>query len=143
MPVTLHCKYFPLSADQVSRVWQEAIRLRQHNDDAVAVGCVSPRESAALNKTYRGRSGATNVLTFSYGAEAGRTPEHDVALCLSVVKTEARQRLVAVEDYAALVLAHAFLHASGLDHATQDEARAYARAERTVLARCGFRLLEW
>lgn len=116
---------------------------QQHRDDEVAVRCVSRRTSAELNTTYRSRSGATNVLTFSYDAEPNVAPEHDVVLCLPVIKAEARQRRAAVADYAALVLSHAFLHVCGLDHTTRTAAKAFARAEREVLQSCGFGLIAW
>lgn len=143
MPVTLHCKTFILSAEQVKCLWQTVLSQQQHRDDEIAVRCVARRTSAELNRTYRGRVGATNVLTFSYDAEPHVAPEHDVALCLPLIRAEARQRRAAVADYTALVLSHAFLHACGLDHTARGAAQAFARAEREVLERCGFRPLTW
>lgn len=143
MPVTVQCQRFPLTRRRVSRLWREVISLRRYSDDSVAVRCVSERASSGLHKRYQGKRGATNVLTFSYTGAPTRKPTHDVALCLTIVKAEARARGATLADYAALVLAHAFLHATGMDHARAGAARTFARAERMVLRRCGFRLAAW
>lgn len=144
MPVTLHCKRFPLAGGDVARMWREVVALQPHGDDDVSVSCVSVREITDLQAQYRGRRGATNVLTFSYTDEPKPEPMHDVVLCMAVINREADRRRFMVRDYAALVLAHAFLHVVGLDHErSRAEAQVMARAERTVLARCGFRFTGW
>ncbi|MBI4021821.1 MAG: rRNA maturation RNase YbeY [Candidatus Andersenbacteria bacterium] len=144
MPVTLRCKRFPLAAGEVARLWRAVIQLREHRDEDVTVCCVSVREMTELQARYRGRPGATNVLTFSYTAEPKPEPMHDVALCMAVINREGRRHSFNRRDYAALILAHAFLHAVGLDHErSRQQALAMRQAERFVLTRCGYGYTGW
>ena len=162
MPITIQCNEFLLTADEVARLWQETIALREHADDQVTVRCVSEDEIRELNKTYRQKDEPTNVLTFSYpqqGIGAPRSSEsevgsssdeheaesatHDVALCLTVAEREAKQRGAQLRDYLALLLTHAFLHATGLDHEESEAAAAaVAQAERAILQASGFAAAE-
>lgn len=142
MPVALQCDDFCLSEGGVARLWEETCVYREYTDDEVTVRCVDKREITRLNKRYRKKDAATNVLTFSYNSEprkASPRGEHDIALCLSVAGEEAKARGVLLKDYVAWLLVHAFLHATGMDHeCSPDAARAMELAERTVLQRSGF-----
>lgn len=133
MPVFVQCNGFPLSDEEVAGLWWETVALRQYPDELVTVCCVTEREIKRLNKQYRGREEATNVLTFSYDGE------HDIALCLAVAKREAQEGNVSLRDYGAWLLAHAFLHVTGLDHEwSDDEAVAVRQAEVDILKAAGF-----
>lgn len=116
-----------------SKLWQAARAYRQFPDDRVNVRVVSTEEIRKLNKKYRGKDKATNVLTFSYDKE------HDIALCLDVAEREAEEKRVGERDYVAWLLVHAFLHATGLDHErSEEEAREMEQAERDILTRAGY-----
>src|SRR5688572_26421307 len=110
MPIVLQCTEFPLSESETDALWRETIQHRRFSDDQVNIGCVTEEEMRALNQQYRGKDKPTNVLTFSYGNE------HDIALCLLVAEQEAKQRGAGFKDYTALLLVHAFLHVTGMDH---------------------------
>ena len=106
----------------------------------LAVRIVGEDEGRALNRQYRGKDYATNVLTFDYGDEAGagllpataskeegaNTPglhRHgtvmaDLVLCGPVVEREAREQGKSLEDHYAHLLVHGTLHALGYDHET-------------------------
>ncbi|MEX1112222.1 MAG: rRNA maturation RNase YbeY [Candidatus Andersenbacteria bacterium] len=133
MPVTLHCK-LPLSTEEVSTLWLAVIRDQSKEDSEVAVSCASKEEIKQLNMKYRGKDKATNVLTFSYDEQ-----HHDIAICLSVAQSESKAREMTDRDYVALLLVHAFLHATGLDHEVSSDAQvAMEQAEKNVLTECGF-----
>ena len=133
MPVFVQCNGFPLSDEEVAGLWRETTTLRQYPDELVTVCCVTEGEIKRLNKQYRGREEATNALTFSYDGE------HDIALCLAVAKREALGCNVSLRDYGAWLLAHAFLHVTGLDHErSADEAVAVEQAEVDILKVTGF-----
>ncbi|MEX0649886.1 MAG: rRNA maturation RNase YbeY [Candidatus Andersenbacteria bacterium] len=133
MPVTLQGE-LPLSKEAVERLWQAVVDLRSIQDDLVAVASVSEEEIRALNAKYRDNDKSTNVLTFSYGEG-----EHDVVISLGVARREAQERKTALEDYVALLLVHAFLHAAGLDHEQSDTtAREMNEAEQQALQKAGF-----
>ena len=121
MPILLKNEDFPLSAQKVNALWQATIQYRSFFDEDVAGQCVASEEIRHLNKTYRGHDVVTNVLTFTYESDPKEFPqiltsEHDVVICLSVAEKEARERNVRYDDYIALLLTHAFLHVTGMDH---------------------------
>jgi probable rRNA maturation factor len=144
MPAHLVGQGSPLSATQLERLWQEVCIYTGHTDEEVSVRLVSEEEMRTLNATYRNKERSTNVLTFSYPAVAGTSEgtQHDVALCLSVAETEAHERTVTLEQYVALLLVHAFLHAQGWDHErSEEEADKTKMAENAILEAAGFTAL--
>ena len=103
----------------------------------IAVRIVGAEEGQALNRQYRGKDYATNVLTFDYVQEP--EIEADLVLCAPVVEREARdQRIDLVAHYAHL-LVHGTLHAQGYDHEDDGPEAACMEARETeVLAGLGF-----
>lgn len=142
MSVTIDgAENFPLTISEVERLWQATIHYRQMADAPVAVRCVLPEEMRMLNNQYRGKDRPTNVLTFSYPPTSEMEMEsgHDIALCLDVAQAEAKERQASLPDYTALLLVHAFLHASGMDHErSAEEAQATTVAEKEILQQAGF-----
>lgn len=144
MTVTVQCNaIFALSRGDVDRLWAETRTAAAHGDDEITIKCVDEEESKRLNKKYRDQDAATNVLTFTYNNDLSRQElplsGHDIALCLAVAEREARDRRVALRDYIAVLLVHAFLHAAGMNHERSDtEAKAAQQAERKILKSCGF-----
>lgn len=137
MPVQLQCENFVLTDEEARRLWDETIRYRDFLDDEVTVRCVSEAEIQRLNQQYRGQGKPTNVLTFSYTDE--ERGGHDIALCMAVAEHEAFERGAEVRDYAALLLVHAFLHATGMDHEhSKAEVKATEAAEQAILKQAGF-----
>ena len=66
-------------------------------------------------------------------------PTHDIVLCLAVAEREAEAREMMLRDYAAWLLVHAFLHVTGLDHESSDQAAASTtQAEVAILAAAGY-----
>jgi probable rRNA maturation factor len=115
------------------RRWARAALER---DARVTVRIVGTEEARKLNRHYRGRDRATNVLTFVM-RERPRL-EGDIALCAPVIAREARAgRKSAAAHYAHLVV-HGVLHLQGYDHDTEREARRMERLESRVVARLGF-----
>jgi probable rRNA maturation factor len=99
----------------------------------VTVRIVGAREGRSLNRRFRGKDYATNVLSFPYKNGAG-----DVVLCHPVIAREARaQGKTLAAHYAHLVL-HGLLHLRGYRHEKKREARRMERAEIRLLARAGF-----
>ena len=115
------------------RQWARAALDR---DAEVTVRYVAEAEGRRLNRQYRGKDYATNVLTFVYGEDplAG-----DVVICAPVVAREAREQGKDVRAHHAHLLVHGLLHLQGLDHErSRREARRMEARERAVLARLGF-----
>ncbi|GAB3650987.1 rRNA maturation RNase YbeY [Ramlibacter alkalitolerans] len=80
----------------------------------IAVRIVGAEEGQALNREYRGKDYATNVLTFDYTREP--VVAADLVLCAPVVEREAKEQGKALEAHYAHLLVHGALHAQGYDH---------------------------
>ena len=101
----------------------------------VALRFVAEAEGRRLNREFRGRDYATNVLTFVYTEKplAG-----DVVICAPVVAREAREQGKEVGAHYAHLVVHGLLHLQGLDHESEADAEKMERRERRVLAALGF-----
>lgn len=133
MAVSVQCDSFPLGESEVAGLWREVLRQTGWGDGVVTVRCVSKQEMQRLNRRYRGKDKVTDVLTFSYGEE------HDIALCLEAARQEAGWGGRKLKDYAAWLLAHAFLHVTGMDHeGTSEEADRMEKLEGAILKKKGF-----
>ena len=105
-------------------------------DARVTLRVVDGREGRALNRRYRGRDRATNVLTFVY--DEGASLAGDIVLCAPVVAREARaQRKSLAAHYAHLVI-HGMLHLQGYDHERDDDAARMEAREAAVLRVLGY-----
>jgi len=102
----------------------------------VTLRIVGAHEALSLNRTYRGRATATNVLSFRYAQ--GRAVHGDLVLCHAVVQREARaQGKTTAAHYAHLVV-HGILHLRGFDHARRAAAARMEAAERRILRGLGY-----
>lgn len=106
----------------------------------VGVRIVNEAESAALNASYRGRAGATNVLAFPFQPPPGTRSDllGDLVVCAPVVNREARAQAKAWPAHWAHMIVHGIMHLRGYDHRTAREAAAMERRETSVLQRLGF-----
>ena len=99
----------------------------------VTVRFVTIEEGRVLNRDYRNKDYATNVLSFIY--EAGPVVG-DLVICTAVVRHEAKEQGKPIKAHLAHMVVHGMLHLQGYDHETgaRDAARMEAR-ERAILAR--------
>ncbi|MBE0549444.1 MAG: rRNA maturation RNase YbeY, partial [Rubrivivax sp.] len=102
----------------------------------IAVRIVDAEEGRALNRDYRGKDDATNVLTFDY--EHAPTVVADLVLCAPVVEAEAREQGIAVEAHYAHLLVHGTLHAQGHEHEDDDAATVMQAQESKILLALGW-----
>ena len=102
----------------------------------VTVRFVAAAEGRRLNRDFRGKDYATNVLSFVY--EDGAAATGDLVVCLPVVLREAKQQGKPAKAHLAHMIVHGMLHLQGYDHETgqRDALRMEAR-EREILARFG------
>ena len=100
----------------------------------VTLRIVGAREGRRLNRTFRKKNYATNVLTFAYGRGAG-----DLILCHPVIAREAREQGKTLAAHYAHMVVHGLLHLRGYDHEKKREAERMERAEARLLRRAGFR----
>ncbi|CAN7619675.1 rRNA maturation RNase YbeY [Rhizobacter sp. LjRoot28] len=102
----------------------------------ITVRLVDAEEGRALNRDFRQKDYATNVLTFDYTREP--VVVADLILCAPVVEAEAAAEGMTLEAHYAHLLVHGTLHAQGHEHEEDDEAEAMEARETEVLATLGF-----
>ncbi|MBS0212164.1 MAG: rRNA maturation RNase YbeY [Proteobacteria bacterium] len=100
---------------------------------------VDEREGRSLNRHYRGKNYATNVLSFPAEIPEGvKLPLlGDIVLCAPVVAREAREQHKDLQAHYAHLTVHGVLHLLGLDHDDEREAEAMEALERHILAGLG------
>jgi probable rRNA maturation factor len=106
----------------------------------VCIVLVDEDESSALNAQYRGKQGATNVLSFPM-----QLPEYvteralgDMVICAPVVEREAEQQGKPAPAHWAHMVVHGMLHLQGYDHEAEPEATAMEALEIRILRELGF-----
>ena len=102
----------------------------------ITLRIVATREARTLNKRYRGRDYATNVLTFVYPEQ--RPLAGDIALCAPVIRREARAQQVGLAAHYAHLTVHGVLHLQGFDHLKTHEAERMERLEARILKKLGY-----
>ena len=112
------------------------IRHALESDAEITVRIVGEEEGQTLNRDYRSKDYATNVLTFDYTQEPVVTA--DLVLCAPVVEREARENGKTLQAHYAHLLVHGTLHAQGYDHETgEEDAEAMEALEIEILAGLG------
>lgn len=112
------------------------IRAALEASGEITVRIVGAEEGRALNREYRAKDCATNVLTFDYAREP--VVVADLVLCAPVLRREARETGVALDAHYAHLLVHGTLHAQGYDHETDDQARTMEARESALMRALGF-----
>ena len=122
-----------LGRSKVTRWLRHALQ----SDAEITVRIVNAEEGQALNRDYRQKDYATNVLTFDYTQEPIVTA--DLVLCAPVVAAEAKEQGKTLEAHYAHLLVHGALHAQGWDHETSEQdAEEMEAYEIEILAGLGF-----
>ena len=103
----------------------------------ITVRFVDADEGQTLNRDYRGKDYATNVLSFPYEIEP--VVCGDLVICAGVVAREAAEQGKPLAAHYAHLIVHGMLHLQGYDHEEDEaEARAMEDCERAVLAALGY-----
>jgi len=121
------------------RKWVAAALKGRIREADLAIRIVDAREGRALNRHYRGKDYATNVLSFPADLPEGvKLPLlGDLVICAPVVAREAREQgKPAVAHYAHLTV-HGVLHLLGWNHEDDKDAEAMEQLEREILAGLG------
>jgi probable rRNA maturation factor len=111
------------------------IKAAVERDAELTLRFVGAAEARRLNREFRGRDYATNVLTFDY--QHAPVVLADIALCVPVVRREAREQRKGFREHLAHLVVHGVLHAQGHDHDRATRARKMEALEGRVLAGLG------
>jgi len=103
----------------------------------ITVRIVGEAEARILNRRYRGRDSAANVLSFPYGLARG-VVQGDVVLCAPVIAREALAQGKTLEAHFAHLTVHGLLHLQGHDHARRRDAARMESLEKRLLAKLGY-----
>jgi probable rRNA maturation factor len=103
----------------------------------ITVRIVGAAEARFLNRRYRGRDHAANVLSFSYTSRRGMV-QGDIVLCSPVIRREALAQGKALDAHFAHLIVHGLLHLQGHRHAGRREAARMETLEKKLLAKLGY-----
>lgn len=105
-------------------------------DAEITLRLVDEQEGRCLNRDYRGKDYATNVLTFAL-AEAPHLVG-DIALCVPVILREAREQNKTASAHFAHLTVHGVLHLQGYTHENNAEAELMEALEAKILTKLGY-----
>lgn len=105
-------------------------------DAEVVLRLVDEAEGRDLNRQFRGKDYATNVLTFVY--DDTQPLAGDIVLCVPMVRQEAQQQHKDLTAHFAHLTVHGVLHLQGYDHIAEAEAAEMERLETAILAKFGY-----
>lgn len=123
----------------IRRWTQAALRAERRRDGELTVRFVGAREGRALNRRWRDRDYATNVLSFP-GETAGDAVAWlgDIVLCVPVILAEAREQHKPANAHYAHMVVHGVLHLLGYDHLRAADAALMERREISILRSLGY-----
>ena len=126
--------------EQSIKRWVGAVIDSNQGDTELIVRIVDEPEGKLLNETYRGVSGATNVLSFPF---ENQTPEAlpligDIVVCAPIVEREAQQQNKDLNAHWAHMIIHGVLHLLGYDHQNDSEAAVMEGLETEIMQKLGF-----
>lgn len=115
------------------RRWVQAALLQ---DLQATLRIVDAEEGQALNRDFRGKDYATNVLTFVY--DDTEPLSGDIVICAPVVAREAAEQGKTLQAHYAHMTLHAVLHLQGCDHETEAEAAEMEALETALMVKLGY-----
>lgn len=131
----------PLPAGKQWRRWCQAALQRDVHKAQISLLVVDEAEGRALNRGYRGKDYATNVLSFALNegdTVAGMPLFGDLVFCAPVVAREAAEQGKSLDAHYAHLVVHGMLHLQGFDHEADDEAEAMEALETVILGKLGY-----
>jgi len=111
--------------------WRRWVKAALQHDVDMTLRIVGEAEGRELNKNYRGKDCATNVLTFVYD-DAGQLAG-DVVICAPVVEKEAAVQHKDLRAHYAHLAIHAALHLQGYDHENDTDAAEMEALETALM----------
>ena len=124
-----------LPTRQQFRRWIKAALRR---DVQITLRIVGESEGRELNRNFRGKDYATNVLTFVYDDAETQLLCGDVVICAPVVEKEAHEQHKELAAHYAHLAIHAALHLQGYDHDNEADAAAMEACETAIMLKLGY-----
>lgn len=129
-----------IPGEDAIRQWVLQALPEDKTDAELTVRIVDEAEITALNRRYRGKDGATNVLSFPYEGIPGVDTAllGDIVICAPVVASEAVAQDKPLDAHWAHIVVHGVLHLLGYDHQHDDHAHEMETRETDLLANLGY-----
>lgn len=118
------------------RKWVGAALTKDTKKAEIGLRIVNESEGRQLNRDFRQKDYATNVLTFVY--EDSQVLSGDIVLCASVIKREAIQQRKDLAAHYAHLTVHGILHLQGFDHDADESAEVMEGLETEILRGLGY-----
>lgn len=131
----------PLPDGKQWRRWCQAALQSGVKQAQISLVVVDEAEGRALNRDYRAKDYATNVLSFALNegdTVAGLPLFGDLVFCAPVVAREAAEQGKTLDAHYAHLTVHGMLHLQGFDHEADDEAEVMEALESVILAKLGY-----
>ena len=129
--------------DEQFQIWVNAALAGTKDNGTLVIRIVDEREARCLNRDFRSKDYATNVLSFPADLPEGLPDEFrqsqlgDLVICAPVVASEAREQFRSDVDHWAHLTVHGVLHLLGYDHEKAEEAGIMESLETEILAKLG------
>lgn len=120
--------------------WAEQALDKEHKEAEITLRIVDTAEAQELNKEWRGKDSATNVLSFPVGEVVEQAPNllGDIVICAPIVELEAKEQDKDIEAHWAHLIIHGILHLQGYDHESDEEANVMETKEIEILKKSGY-----
>lgn len=120
--------------------WAKLALEKKHKDAEICLRIVDIDEGKYLNKEWRNKDAATNVLSFPVGKTIEHAPNllGDIVICAPIVEQEAEQQQKDCDAHWAHLIIHGILHLQGYDHMTDEEATRMEEKEIQILKETGY-----
>ena len=130
-----------IPSQEKCEAWITAVLQHQKlNNAEVSLYIVDEDEGRQINRDYRGKDYATNVLSFpaDIPEEVGVPLLGDLVICAPVIEREAKEQNKDINAHWAHMLVHGSLHLLGYDHLEDAEADLMEELETHLLQQLGF-----
>lgn len=142
--ITIQCISTEVCVPKKTLLQQWAKKTLEKNIPAaeMTIRIVDINEMSALNRTYRHKSGPTNVLSFPFftpkGIEMATPILGSIVICAEIVNSEAREQNKLHDAHWAHMIVHGIFHLLGYDHEIEQEAKLMEAREIAALQLLGF-----
>lgn len=138
--------YNNLPNTETLQIWADAgLQATDDTNYVVVLRVVNEDEGRQLNREFRGKDYATNVLSFPFDTppaelldELEEVPLGDLVICEPVLTKEAAEQGKSVSQHLAHLLIHGLLHLQGFDHISDEDAETMEALEVKLLGKLGF-----
>ena len=129
-----------LPDDETIIKWASLALDKKNKNAEICLRIVDIDEGLYLNKEWRNKDSATNVLSFPVGDPIEHAPNllGDIVICAPIVEQEANQQKKNIEAHWAHLIIHGILHLQGYDHISDEEAAVMEKKEIKILENIGY-----